>query len=1065
MALINTILSGNTSSTSTFDSGTIPADGDQILNLGGFNITFDQDITIGPSAASGQFPGGSGTTAPSAAFFSRGQCEIRIKADVTVRAKGDFLIHGGKLVMEQGSTLILDTTSNPDAALGFYILDIAAEYGEDISRVKLVTEGIELSPCEIRKEGSGSAWLDAGSSRSSSGTPKRGSGGCNCQYTVFRNLGVMPHQYVAADWNNSAFISALNWSYYKIHAGINIDLRTDSQNTNYINQVEHVWNHCVFDGVTGINSYYAAGAAASFKNVELTYCRTKNTPWWLRGYSWIRSATSKVWSDGSDLDNGTADGPAYKHAANVGTRKLIGNTFDRELHFSDGAPGWVFQDNALLDGIYILNVGTWLRGPDIFRGNLIVRSDQWTIPGQPFPEYQMPATWFANANPAIHSHYGVQAMEDTQSYRVDYMNIPYGTGKRDPNVPAAISANVGSWVEGNYFMEDSDRDNPHYLQPKYGDGNGVHVFKDNIFEGVRVSGDGEFLRLSYFFDVARTTPTYDTAACLVIGTLCLPTASFGTGGSLNHIIETTYPSGHPNAGQNVLGSTYVYDAKVLGDGTYFGGYIPHIYTNNTLYLGAGEGALNVSEAGFHYDVVRYCKNNIFWDVEKRTGVGVPWCIGDVSIKSHPDLIIPENVDYNIKINAPGVTDTTLTGNFTEDTTAGSGHNSAKSHLNFNSNGYSGLELSNPDALLGGVKRINAFGLNDIELVVSDNADLPLVNYKVNAGFYSFSKTGIQSGTRSWQMIAKQYDYDDPDQSPDWTIQGLFDFVRGSAAPVRTNQVFNSVLDSYQTYTDPALSTNPLGDHGFLNYVDNHMLNDVLKNLTASYPHPGALPFSDPNTPPTATDDPFSINIDGTLNLTFDQLLSNDSDADPQDTSLFVGAISQPSNGVVTVNSTARTVVYQPNSGFFGTDTFTYVLQDARGGEATGSVIVTVVNQPPTVDGKAYSGESNTALIIDKPDLLVGAVDPEGKGVSFHSVGQPANGSVTDTGDKVVYQPDTDYVGIDSFTYQIIDDDGIIGSSTVTIVVNAGKGIISVLTQEERDQLKNALKLSDFIALG
>lgn len=244
-----------------------------------------------------------------------------------------------------------------------------------------------------------------------------------------------------------------------------------------------------------------------------------------------------------------------------------------------------------------------------------------------------------------------------------------------------------------------------------------------------------------------------------------------------------------------------------------------------------------------------------------------------------------------------------------------------------------------------------------------------------------------------------------------------------------------------------------------------MLNDVLKNLTANYPHPGALPFSDPNTPPVAGQDSFNIQIDDTLNLTYDQLLSNDSDADPQDTSLFVGAISQPSNGVVTVNSTARTVTYQPTSGFFGTDSFTYVLQDARGGESTGSVVVNVVNLPPTVEGKAYTGESNTALIINKPDLLVGALDPEGKGVQFYSHDQPSQGTVTDTGDKLVYQPNTDYVGLDSFVYSIVDDDGIIGTSTVTIVVNAGKGLISVLTAEEREQLKNALKLGDFIALN
>ena len=142
MAIINAQLNGNASSTSVWDTGTIPADGDQVYNTGGYNITFDQDITLGTSAASAGYPG-TGTTATSAAIFHRGTGTITIAAGVTVRAKGDVLIQSGKLVMEAGATLILDTTSNPEGALGFYILDIAAQYGDDISQVKLVTNGTE----------------------------------------------------------------------------------------------------------------------------------------------------------------------------------------------------------------------------------------------------------------------------------------------------------------------------------------------------------------------------------------------------------------------------------------------------------------------------------------------------------------------------------------------------------------------------------------------------------------------------------------------------------------------------------------------------------------------------------------------------------------------------------------------------------------------------------------------------------------------------------------------------------------------------------------------------------
>jgi hypothetical protein len=71
------------------------------------------------------------------------------------------------------------------------------------------------------------------------------------------------------------------------------------------------------------------------------------------------------------------------------------------------------------------------------------------------------------------------------------------------------------------------------------------------------------------------------------------------------------------------------------------------------------------------------------------------------------------------------------------------------------------------------------------------------------------------------------------------------------------------------------------------------------------------------------------------------VLANDTDADGD--VLTITSVSKPQFGTATTNG--KTVTYIPNAGFVGTDTFSYVVSDGRGGVATGSVTITVTSQP------------------------------------------------------------------------------------------------------------------------
>ena len=74
------------------------------------------------------------------------------------------------------------------------------------------------------------------------------------------------------------------------------------------------------------------------------------------------------------------------------------------------------------------------------------------------------------------------------------------------------------------------------------------------------------------------------------------------------------------------------------------------------------------------------------------------------------------------------------------------------------------------------------------------------------------------------------------------------------------------------------------------------------------------------------------------------VLANDTDPDPGQTqTLRVVGVTQGAHGTVVTGPAGMWVTYQPNTNFTGTDSFTYTVEDARGGRATGTVDVTVTN--------------------------------------------------------------------------------------------------------------------------
>ncbi len=180
-----------------------------------------------------------------------------------------------------------------------------------------------------------------------------------------------------------------------------------------------------------------------------------------------------------------------------------------------------------------------------------------------------------------------------------------------------------------------------------------------------------------------------------------------------------------------------------------------------------------------------------------------------------------------------------------------------------------------------------------------------------------------------------------------------------------------------------------------------------------------------NDAPVANPDAAAVAEDGSVSVA---VLGNDTDLD-NDT-LQVAGVSQGANGSVTVNA-GGTVTYTPQANFHGVDSFTYTVSDGNGGTDTGTVTVTVGSAndaPDAVNDSAATAEDNPVGIA----VLGNDTDLDGDTLAIAGVTQGTRGAVTVSGTTVIYTPNLNTNGVDTFTYTATDGNG--GSDTATVTV-------------------------------
>ena len=184
-----------------------------------------------------------------------------------------------------------------------------------------------------------------------------------------------------------------------------------------------------------------------------------------------------------------------------------------------------------------------------------------------------------------------------------------------------------------------------------------------------------------------------------------------------------------------------------------------------------------------------------------------------------------------------------------------------------------------------------------------------------------------------------------------------------------------------------------------------------------------------NSAPSANDD--SATTEYETKVTIDAT-ANDNDADGD--SLSITSVSAPSHGSAVINN--NKVDYTPESGFSGNDSFSYAISDGNGGEDSAKITVTVkekLNSAPKANDDSARVDEDRSITID---VIKNDSDIDGDSLSIKSVSNPAHGKAEIKDGKIVYTPNANYNGSDSFSYTISDGNGGEDSANISITVNA-----------------------------
>jgi VCBS repeat-containing protein len=201
-----------------------------------------------------------------------------------------------------------------------------------------------------------------------------------------------------------------------------------------------------------------------------------------------------------------------------------------------------------------------------------------------------------------------------------------------------------------------------------------------------------------------------------------------------------------------------------------------------------------------------------------------------------------------------------------------------------------------------------------------------------------------------------------------------------------------------------------------------------------------LRVTEVNQAPVSDNDSYSTAEDTPLIVTAPGVLINDTDSNSGDL-LSAVIVTGPSHAQSFTFNANGSFSYTPNQDFFGTDTFTYKVNDGTvdGNTATVTITVTPVNDPPVAVDDSYLDfivEDTPVELVTIEGVLSNDFDVDSSSLSAILVRQAFHGTVSLSADgSFSYTPDANFWGTDTFTYKVNDGSADSNVATVTLYVH------------------------------
>lgn len=145
--------------------------------------------------------------------------------------------------------------------------------------------------------------------------------------------------------------------------------------------------------------------------------------------------------------------------------------------------------------------------------------------------------------------------------------------------------------------------------------------------------------------------------------------------------------------------------------------------------------------------------------------------------------------------------------------------------------------------------------------------------------------------------------------------------------------------------------------------------------------------------------------------------------------------SAPSHG--TLSGTAPNLTYTPAAGYFGSDSFSYKTNNGYLDSAISDISIDIV-APPAAQDSAVNIAENVATSIS-----LSASDPNtpNQPLTYIITSGPAHGTLGPiSGGSVIYTPDADYFGPDSFQFKV--NNGVSDSQIATVSLDVQQAVVS-----------------------